>query len=175
MDRLLPTFLVLALAACGGEEAPPEPTAPAAPEAAETAEAAPEPEAEPEPAPEPEAAGPRDENGFYVASLEGQEGYAAGAEAQFAIQLTGAGEYHLNAEFPTRITVEGAEGLTLPKAELRGGDAAEFTEERARFDVPFTAAAAGEHEVRAKVEFAVCNPETCIPQTATLALNLPVQ
>ncbi len=168
-------LLALTLVACGGEEAPsPSPTIEPPP----AEDPAPEPAAEvaePEGDDEAEAAGPRAETGFYVASLEGEEGYAAGDEGRFAVRFTGAGEYHLNSEFPTRITIEAPDALTLPKAELRGGDAAEFTEEAARFDVPFTAAEAGEHQVRAKVEFAVCNPQTCIPQTATLALALPVQ
>lgn len=166
--------LSLFCVACGGEEAPPAEAEPALEPPAE-AEPADDPNEEREPTAEAEPAGPRAETGFYVAALEGAEGYATGDESRFAIRLTGAGEYHLNSEFPTRITVEAPEALTLAKAELRGGDAAEFTEELARFEVPFTAAEAGEHEVRAKVEFAVCNPQTCIPQTARLALALPVQ
>jgi hypothetical protein len=41
--------------------------------------------------------------------------------------------------------------------------------------VPFTPSAVGTHRVEAKVSFAVCTPETCVPDTRTLSLALPVQ
>ena len=63
----------------------------------------------------------------------------------------------------------------MAKSQLERPDAAEFGEKAARFDVPFTPAQAGEHTVQAKVRFAVCTPETCVPDERTLALAIAVK
>ncbi|MFN9811312.1 MAG: enoyl-CoA hydratase-related protein, partial [Deltaproteobacteria bacterium] len=52
-------------------------------------------------------------------------------------------------------------------------EAAEFSETVARFEVPFTATP-GHHELRALVDFAVCTPESCMPDSRTLAIALDV-
>jgi hypothetical protein len=101
--------------------------------------------------------------------------YAAGKLSSFAISLTPRGKYHVNQDYPLSVSLHAEEGLALPKAELAKADAATFGEKLAKFDVPFTAAKAGTHRVEAKVRFAVCTPENCVPDERTLALNLPVQ
>ncbi|MEM9074650.1 MAG: hypothetical protein AAGE52_39510 [Myxococcota bacterium] len=160
--------MMLVLPACGGEEQAAPVEEPAQPE--------PETETEPEaPTPEPTAeAGPTAEEDTFLVEARAEEGgYASGTLGQFAIHLAGRGEWHLNEEFPLSVEIEAPEGVSVPKTTLAKEDAAEFGEESARFDVPFTPTAAGEHRVMARVNFAVCNPQSCIPKSATLALNLP--
>lgn len=101
--------------------------------------------------------------------------YATGQEGRFEIALTPRGGYHVNADYPLTIELEAPGAVTLPDAELVAGDAAEFGEPRARFQVPFTATDAGQHRVTARVDFAVCTPEACMPDCRTLALVLPVE
>jgi hypothetical protein len=101
--------------------------------------------------------------------------YAAGTAATFAIALTPSEGWHVNQEYPMRVELTAPAGIALAKAELAREDAAEFVEERARFDVGFTPSAAGEHRVTAKVDFAVCTDQNCVPDERTLALVLPVQ
>jgi hypothetical protein len=101
--------------------------------------------------------------------------YAPSEEGRFEIVLTPRGNYHVNTQYPLSIHVDAPSGLTLPDAELEVGDAAEFGEPRARFQVPFTATSAGQHRVTASVDFAVCTPEACMPDCRTLALVLPVE
>ncbi len=169
--------LALALGACGDDEeqtegtvteSPAEPQAPAA-EEREGAAGAQAPEAA-------EAAGGpvvNDEAFELRAAASGP--YTHGQLGQFAITLTTRGEWHVNQEYPIAVELTAPSEVGLPKAELERGDAAEFGEERARFDVPFTPTAAGEHRVEAKVSFAVCTDENCIPDERTLALVLPVE
>lgn len=168
--------LAAVLLGCGQEAA--ETTAPERPGAeARTGEAPPVAgEAEPEAATEAAApAGPRAEEESYLLEARPEEaGYSAGNLGQFAIHLSGRGEWHLNQDFPFSVELEGPAAVAFPKATLEKGDAAEFGEVSARVDVPFTPASPGEHEVRARVLFAVCNPTSCVPKTATLALNLRV-
>jgi hypothetical protein len=101
--------------------------------------------------------------------------YAPGEEGRFDIALTPRGIYHVNAQYPLSIQLQAPGEITLPDAELGTEDAAEFGEPRARFQVPFTATAAGQHRVTARVDFAVCTPESCMPDCRTLALVLPVE
>ncbi len=145
-------------------------------EAAEAAEAVEVPEQEPSVDPEPSTeadvpSGPSARDETYVAhAIPVEAGYAAGSLSTFAVSIESQGEWHLNELFPFSLAVEG-EGLNFPKDTLAQTDAAEWSEESARFDVPFTPVA-GEHEVRATVRFAMCNPTSCVPKTAELALNL---
>lgn len=101
--------------------------------------------------------------------------YAQGQEGRFEVALTPRGEYHVNDQYPMTITLAGPGAVTFPSAEITREQATEYGEPRARFQVPFTATAAGEHRVTAQVDFAVCTPESCMPDCRTLALVLPVQ
>ncbi|MCB9661432.1 MAG: hypothetical protein H6726_27545 [Sandaracinaceae bacterium] len=102
------------------------------------------------------------------------ESYTAGQLGSFAIELTGREGWHVNMEYPTVVQVEG-EGVSFPTARLERAQAAEFGEERVRFEVPFTPGAAGAKEVQARVQFAMCNPSNCVPEERTLTLALAVQ
>ncbi len=100
--------------------------------------------------------------------------YHSGQAGSFGIALTPSGEYHVNEEYPIRLTVRAPAELTLPKSTLERADAAEFGATKARFDVPFTPTSAGERRVEVQVDFAICTPQNCMPDQRTLALALPV-
>jgi len=173
MLRLSRLAFVVAFAAvaCGGGSSEPAAAPPAAPPAT-----APAPAEKPAPAPAPAAAASDkvDDPSFVLAAVPAGP-YAAGKLATFAVSLTPRGVYHVNQEYPMSVSVQGDEGISFPKADLKKSDAASFGEKAARFDVPFTAAKAGDHKVEAKVKFAVCTPENCVPDERTLALMLPVK
>lgn len=112
---------------------------------------------------------------FELELNHGGDGYKASELGHFVLTLTPRGEYHVNKEFPMQIGVRGPSELTFPKTELTREDAAEYRDRRARFDVPFTPTAAGEHRVVVDVDFAVCTDETCVPDRRKLALVLAVE
>lgn len=162
------TWLALVLSigvGCGGEEAASNP------EPQTEAEAAP---AAPEPAP---AEGPRIEHETFELVATPSGPYSAGQEGKFEIRLVPRGEWHVNVDplFPFGIALDGPDAVSFGEQSLDREDAEEFTEQRARFEVPFTPSAAGEHRVTATVDFAVCTPSTCLPEQRTLAVVLPVQ
>jgi len=129
-----------------------------------------------EPAPaEPAAAGPSVEDPTFTLSAVAAGPYTANTLGHFVLSLTPKGEYHVNEEYPIAITMSAPAAVTLAKAELAKADAAEFSAKTARFDVPVTPTQAGEHHVTAKVSFAVCTPENCVPDERTLDLALLVQ
>ena len=148
--------------------------------AAQPAEEAPPSEARPpgdppEPEVEPSAPAPASaSDDTYTLETNAQENYAAGQLAQFGIHLTGKGEWHVNEDFPFAVRLEAPAGAGLAKTQLAKSDAAEFGESGARLDVPFTPSAAGAHRVIAHVEFAMCNPQSCVPKTAAVGVRLDV-
>ena len=153
------TWLALVLLiGCGGEEATPAPE--------------PQPEAAPVVEAEP---GARVVDPTYELVATASGPYSSGEQGTFEIRLLPRGEHHVNVEYPFAIALAGPEPVRFAEASLDAEDAAELNEQRARFAVPFTPDAAGEHRVTATVDFAVCTPSTCIPEQRTLALVLPVQ
>jgi hypothetical protein len=152
----------LVLVACGGSEETPSPGSGTPPA---TAEAPPPPAAT-------EARALWDEPSFELrADTAGP--YQPGQEGRFGIRLQARGNYHVNQDYPISIQVTAPDGVTLPRATLGRPEAAEFGETLARFDVPFTAPS-GHHELRALVDFAVCTPESCMPDSRTVAIAVDV-
>jgi len=129
------------------------------------------PDLPPEPPPPAEARALWDEASFELRSEAGA--IQAGQESHVGIRLTARGHHHVNQDYPISVQITAPDGVTLPHATLARADAAEFSETVARFDVPFTAPS-GHHELRALVDFAVCTPESCMPDTRTLAIAVDV-
>ena len=161
------------LIACGGQEAP---AASAEPTPAPTP--APEPAKPAQPAAAPVPAAPladRVEDPSFELSVTPVGSYASGKPGSVAVTLKPRGVYHINQEYPLSVALKAPAALTLAKAELQKSEAAEVTEKLARFDVSVTPTTAGTHTLEAHVKFAVCTPETCVPDERTLALALNVQ
>lgn len=171
--RIFIPLAVLSLLALGGcKKAPPTPEAQhdhaAHDHAKHQAEAAAEAPAEP--------SGPKIETGSFVLEVSpAQPRYAAGKAGELEIALESRGEWHVNQEYPIRVDLKAAPGVTLPKAELVKDDAKEFGEEKVRFLAAIEPASAGEHEVTCDVSFALCTEENCILEKRTLAMVLEVQ
>lgn len=99
----------------------------------------------------------------------------AGASGKLVVEIratgTAATPSHLELGAPTRVSLVAPAGIELAKLKLAKGDATAWDKKHVRFEVPFKATAAGNHEVTARVEFAVCaeDPKTgrvlvCLPQ-----------
>jgi hypothetical protein len=101
--------------------------------------------------------------------------YKAGELARFVVKLEPRGVFHINQEYPIEIALTGDADTVFPKASLARADAAHFDEKSARFDVPFTAKAPGDHKLLANVKFAVCTAENCVPDERDLALAVAVK
>ncbi|MBL8600726.1 MAG: hypothetical protein JNK72_02280 [Myxococcales bacterium] len=172
-QTLLFAVLGASMAALGcqrGENATPTPavrpepaTPPAAPPSAPAANAAPGDELQP--------SGPRAElrETTFLLTAAVTPG-AAGAPASLAIELHGAGGYHVNELYPIAVDLD-LRNATTPKTNLRRADAAEYAQSGARFAVPITSTGAGT-TVRGRVRFAVCSAENCVPETRNFAVAL---
>lgn len=99
----------------------------------------------------------------------------AGAVVPLALSLEATGGYHVNQDYPTRIDLTLPAGVTAVKTSFAKAEAKEFSDPRARFEMPVTPAAAGDYDVVAKVAFAVCTEEHCVPDERTLTLRLQAE
>jgi hypothetical protein len=157
--------LLVWAAGCGGNstETPPTPPSPTVPPVATAPGCG-------------DAATARDvvEDASFELRATPREGYAVGQEGRFDLTLAARGNYHVNMQYPLSVKLTAPAGVTLPRAELGTEQAAEFAEPRAKFEVPFTATSAGSQRIVAEVDFAVCTPESCMPDCRTVAVNLPI-
>lgn len=174
----VPWLLAVALvaAACSSDDPKPGADAPEVPPAT-TAKA----EMPAAPAPTAQADAPKAKpsdtatDPSFTMQLKPAGEYTAGELGTLVLDLTPRAPYHVNQEFPITVKLKAPPGLSLPKTELQKADAAAFGEDKARFEVPFTPDKAGEYLVEAHVRFAVCTPETCVPDERDLALAVAVK
>lgn len=105
----------------------------------------------------------------------------AGAETTASIVVTPGAAYKVNVEFPTKLTLESPQGVTLAKAELKAGgqnkekgDADVFDESKLTFTVKLTPAAAGQHTIKGSFKFAVCDKagSTCLAKKEPIAIQV---
>jgi hypothetical protein len=167
------TTLGILACACGGNK---ETTAPSAPEVPTNPTPAAEPVKPVAIEAVPKTAAPSSiEDPAFTLQLAEAGPYKAGELARFVVKLEPHGHFHVNQEYPIEIALKGDADTNFPKASLTRADAAQFDEKSARFDVPFTAQAAGDHKLLANIKFAVCTAENCVPDERDLALAVAVK
>ena len=98
----------------------------------------------------------------------------ANQKATAHVILKGTGEFHVNPDYPTKLTVVAPAGVTLEKDTLRKDDAVKFAKEGADFAINFTATDAGKKSFTGTFKFAVCSDNECKPQTEQLAFDVDV-
>jgi hypothetical protein len=76
---------------------------------------------------------------------------------------------------PLKITLSSTAGLKLAREALGRADAVDPKALGPRFEVPFTAVAAGAQEARAKIEFYLCSEEWCVRQTRDVSVAVAVK
>ena len=103
----------------------------------------------------------------------------AGSELVSKISIKPASEFHVNTEFPVKLTLEPTEGLTFAKSEYTAGgmnkavgDASEFTEKGLDFAIKAIAAKPGTYEVKGTFKFAVCKDIQCFPKKQPITITI---
>ncbi len=117
-------------------------------------------------------------------AVEAPAGAKAGSEMTAKIVVTASPTYKMNTEFPTKVTIENAEGVTIAKAELKAGgmdkakgDAEVFDESKMEFAVKLTPAKTGSYTINGTFKFAVCDKagSTCLPKKEPIAIQVAAQ
>ena len=99
-----------------------------------------------------------------------------GARAVATISVQPKGPYHINKEFPAKLTIDAPEGVKLEKAKQMAKDAVKFEDTAAEFQVAFTPESAGKKLFTGELKFAVCeSASTCIPKTEKISFTVDVK
>jgi hypothetical protein len=106
-----------------------------------------------------------------VAPLSG----AAGAASSGVVTIVPGKGFHVNVDFPVKLTLEPPAGVTIEKAVQEKPDAAKFDENNLIFNVKATAASAGTYAIKGKFKFAVCTASTCDPKMVPVEIALAVK
>jgi hypothetical protein len=163
MMRAVLVAAVLTLGGCA--------SAPVQPAPAETAAARPEPAIRIF----DQAAPPRIETSSFALELVAPSGATTAELSPISITIEGRGGFHVNLEYPVRIELGGSAGVILAKPTLSAADALELSEDRARFEAQARWSRAGPSWLAARINFAVCTPDTCVPREEALAIALEVR
>jgi hypothetical protein len=103
----------------------------------------------------------------------------AGTEAVAKIIVKPGKGYHVNTEYPIKLTLTPPAGVTLAKTDFAAGghdkgkgDADALDEQNLAFAVKLTPAAGGSYTVNGKFKFAVCDANQCLPKKEAIAITL---
>jgi len=102
-----------------------------------------------------------------------------GAEVVAKITVTPGKGYHVNTEYPIKLTLAPPTGVTLTKTDFAAGghdkargDADALDEQNLAFAVKLTPAASGSYTINGKFKFAVCDRDQCLPKKETIAITV---
>jgi hypothetical protein len=71
--------------------------------------------------------------------------------------------YHVNLDFPTKLTLESPSGVEMASTSFDKAAAQQLDETKLVFAVPFTATSEGRKTFQGRLEFAVCTDDECVP------------
>ncbi len=128
-----------------------------------------------EPAPLDPHAPARIETATYVLELASAADVSTAQPTEVWLTLEGRGGFHVNLEYPLRVELGGSSQLVLEKTTLRTGDAAEVGDARARWKAQAHWSAAGEQWIAARVQFAMCTEDACVPDERVVAVTVQVR
>lgn len=112
-------------------------------------------------------------------AIEAPADAKAGAQAVAKIVVTPGKGFHVNTEYPTKLTLETPSGVSLAKTEFKAGghdkgkgDAEAFDEQQLAFQIAVTPSASGSYTVNGQFKFAVCDANQCLPKKETIAIQV---
>ena len=104
-----------------------------------------------------------------------------GEKAKATLHVEGTGGFHVNTEYPFKLTLKAPAGVKLDKETFVGGkdgksaDAAKWTKEGLDFDINFTSSDTGKKEITGDFKFAVCTADNCSPGSKAVAIDVDVK
>ena len=99
----------------------------------------------------------------------------AKAKGVAKISITPKGKYHMNTDYPAKLSLSGSDGLTVEKAKQTKADAAKFDQSAAEFQVSYTSASPGKKSITGELKFAVCADSECVPSTEKISIDVDVK
>lgn len=113
-------------------------------------------------------------DGAYEYSVKAPSAKAnASAVAKLTVKATG--DYHVNKDYPAKLTIVAPAGVTVEKAKQTKDDF-KITEKTGEFEVKFKADAPGTKEFTGEFKFAVCQGEkACEPKVEKVSFKVDVK
>jgi hypothetical protein len=111
----------------------------------------------------------------YTVKLASPDKVTTGAKGSATLEIVPKKGWHLNDEFPYKLTVTAPAGATVAKPEQGKKDTVSFSHESMKWAIDFTASTAGDKAFTGKVKFAVCTETSCDPKKEELAWSVKVQ
>jgi hypothetical protein len=111
----------------------------------------------------------------YTLQVEPPTEAKAGEAGVVTVKVLPKAPWHMNLDYPTKLTVEAPSGVELAKSEQKKADAKALTAETCEFDVAFTAADAGDKSFTGKFKFAICQDEACSPVQEDIEFQVAVK
>ncbi len=103
---------------------------------------------------------------------------AVGKPAKAEVVLLAKGPYKVNQEYPLKIKLNEAPGLTFPNSVVhahKNKDAVKLEAKKAVLSVAFTPKSAGEHALGGLLSFSVCTEERCLIEKRDLEAKVTAQ
>jgi polyisoprenoid-binding protein YceI len=95
----------------------------------------------------------------------------AGAKATATVTVKPKGDFHVNLEYPHKLILTPAEGVSVEKAKLVAADA-KVSKDEISFTIAATAVAAGKKTIEAELKSAVCSADSCMPFTEKVTIQV---
>jgi hypothetical protein len=111
----------------------------------------------------------------YTVTLAVPSSVPTGGQGSVALEIVPKKGWHMNKEFPTKLTVVAPSGVSVARPEQSAKDAVAFDDTHGRWSIDFSATAAGDKAFTGKIKFAVCTESSCDPKKEELAWNVKVE
>ena len=111
----------------------------------------------------------------YTVKLASPAKVTTGSKGSATLEIVPKKGWHLNDEFPYKLTVAAPAGAKVAKPEQTKKDTVSFSHEKMKWAIDFEASAAGDKAFTGKVKFAVCTETSCDPKKEELAFNVKVE
>jgi hypothetical protein len=114
-------------------------------------------------------------DGYTVEAAAPQKPLHVGEKSSLRLSIHPRAPWHVDPRAPMTVHLEVPAGLSVEKARLTRKDALDAKAEVPRFEIPFTAAAAGKQEAKAHLKFFLCKDTICAQQRKTVAFQVTVK
>jgi len=111
----------------------------------------------------------------YTIEATGPATLKVGAAGTLVLAIKPVAKTHVHPQAPLKIALSATPGLSLGKTALGRKDMPDPKAEAPRFEVPFTATAAGKQEASAKVDFFICSDQWCVKQVRDVVVAVDVK
>jgi hypothetical protein len=111
----------------------------------------------------------------YTVKLASPDKVTTGSKGTATLEIVPKKGWHLNDEFPYKLTITAPAGAKVAKPEQGKQDTVSFSHEAMKWAIDFETSSAGDKAFTGKVKFAVCTETSCDPKKEELAFKVKAE